>query len=67
MDRNDLKEFRYNELTIKSRIESMRERRMTIDNISPTITDMPKRKQDSTRQYGWKNCKINRRFRRDIW
>lgn len=44
MNRQDLKEFRYNEITIKSRTESLKERRMSIDNISSVISDMPKRK-----------------------
>lgn len=44
MNRQDLKDFRYNELTIKSRTESLKERRMSIDNISSVLSDMPKRK-----------------------
>lgn len=44
MNRQDLKDYRYNEIYIKRRIEYLREFRATIDNISVLVSDMPKRK-----------------------
>lgn len=45
MNRNDLKEYGYQEIFIKSRIEYLKEYREKIENISSIISGMPKRRK----------------------
>lgn len=51
MTRQDLKEYKYTEEWIKDRREYLKERKATLENISAIISDMPKRKQTSTRWF----------------
>lgn len=55
MTREDLKDYRYNQEWIKGRLEYIEGYRTSINNITTVISDMPKRKQRSARQYGRKN------------
>lgn len=49
MNREDLKEFKYNKISIKNRREMLSESRAELENISSVISDMPKRNKNSTR------------------
>ena len=44
MNREDLKKYKYNQQWIKDRTEYLEEYRATINRITTTISDMPKRK-----------------------
>ncbi len=49
MTREDLKEYKYNQKWIKGRLEYIEEYKSSITNITSVISDMPKRKQRSSR------------------
>lgn len=59
MNRKDLKDFRYNKISIKNTREYLSERKTELENISSIISDMPKRNKDSTRQYSRKISWVN--------
>lgn len=50
-DRQDLKDFRYNKISLKTRRELLSESRTEIENISSVLDGMPKRDQNRTRQF----------------
>ena len=60
MNREDLKDYKYNQEWIKGRFEYIEEYRTSLTNITSVISDMPKRKSTSTRQYGRKGSYIIR-------
>ena len=60
MTREDLKEYKYNQKWIKGRLEYIEEYKSSITNITSVISDMPKRKQRSSRQHGRENSDIIR-------
>lgn len=60
MNREDLKNYKYNQEWIKGRLEYIEEYKTSIMNITSVLSDMPKRKQRSARQYGRKNINITR-------
>ena len=60
MTREDLKNYKYNQEWIKGRLEYIEEYKTNIINITSVLSDMPKRKQRSARQYGRKNINITR-------
>lgn len=49
MNREDLKDYKYNQEWIKGRLEYIEEYRTSLTNITSVISDMPKRKSTSTR------------------
>lgn len=49
MTREDLKNYKYNQEWIKERFDYIEELRATIEKITTTIDDMPKRKQKNRR------------------
>ena len=64
MTREDLKDYKHNQEWIKGRLEYIEEYKTSITNITSVISDMPKRKQTGSRQYGRKISKIVRYSRR---
>lgn len=42
--REDLKNYKYNQKWIRGRLDYIQEYKTSIDNISATLSDMPKRK-----------------------
>lgn len=49
MNKEDLKNYKYNQEWIKGRLEYIEEYKTSITNITSVISDMPKRKQRSAR------------------
>lgn len=52
MNRQDLKEYKYNKEFIKDKFEYIEELKTTICKVTSTISDMPQRQQTSRRQHG---------------
>lgn len=59
MTREDLKDYKNNQKWIEGRLQYIEEYKTNITNITAVLSDMPKRKQRSRRQYGRKSSKIN--------
>lgn len=49
MNREDLKDYKNNQIWIKGRLEYIEEYKTSITNITSVLSDMPKRKQKSGR------------------
>lgn len=60
MNKEDLKNYKYNQKWIKDRLEYIREYKTSITNITSVLSDMPKRKQRSARQHGGESSNIAR-------
>lgn len=60
MNKEDLKNYKYNQEWIKGRLEYIEEYKTSITNITSVISDMPKRKQRSARQHGRESSNIIR-------
>lgn len=54
MTREDLKSYKFNQEWIKGRLEYIEEYKTSLTKITTTLSDMPKRKQKSRRQYSGK-------------
>lgn len=44
MTRKDLKDYKYNQQWIQGRLDYIKEYKTSIENITSTLSDMPKRK-----------------------
>lgn len=49
MNREDLKDFKYNKIWLKNRREYLSEKKTELENISSILDGMPKRNKNSTR------------------
>ena len=62
MNREDLKNYKYNQIWIKDQTEYIESQKETINRLTAILSDMPKRKQTSIRYRSGKDCKIRRLF-----
>lgn len=62
MTREDLKNYKYNQIWIKDQTEYIESQKETINRLTAILSDMPKRKQTNIRYRSRKNSKIRRLF-----
>lgn len=66
MNREDLKSYKHNQKWIEGRLEYLESYKASITRTTTVMSDMPKRKQRSARQYGRKFKQINGQYERII-
>ena len=59
MNREDLKNYKYNQIWIKDQMNYIEAQKETINRLNSTLSDMPKRKQKSKRYRSGKYKQIN--------
>lgn len=62
MNREDLKNYKYNQIWIKDQTEYIESQKETINRLTAILSDMPKRKQTNIRYRSRKNSKVRRWF-----
>ena len=63
MNREDLKNYKYNQIWIRDQTEYIEKQKETINRLNSTLSDMPKRKQKSKRHWSGQFKQVNRFIR----